>query len=94
MNDPHDALSTLDMVQAHVEDGTFEEALAALEAVVDRLERGQLSIEEAVDWYETGLRLTRRCTDLLAHAELRIHTLENTYALSPQAMDPWSSDES
>jgi exodeoxyribonuclease VII small subunit len=62
-----------------LEHGTFEETLHALEAVVERLERGRISIDEAVNWYELGLALSRRCTELLEQAELRITSLEAAF---------------
>jgi exodeoxyribonuclease VII small subunit len=68
-------------VQAIIADGAFEDALGALEAVVAHLERGRLSIDESVTWYELGLGLSRRCADLLQQAELRISTIEEQYAV-------------
>lgn len=59
--------------------GTFEDALAALESVVSHLERGQLAIDEAVDWYDVGLSLARRCSAMLQQAELRISRLDEVY---------------
>jgi exodeoxyribonuclease VII small subunit len=62
-----------------LEQGSFEETLHALEAIVERLERGRISIDEAVNWYELGLALSRRCTKLLEQAELRISSLEEAF---------------
>ena len=71
-------------VRTLIEDGSFEDVLGALEAVVAHLERGRLSIDESVTWYELGLGLSRRCTALLDQAELRISTIEAHYALDPR----------
>jgi exodeoxyribonuclease VII small subunit len=79
---------TLEALQATAECGAFEEALHALEHVVDHLERGKLSIDEAVNWYEVGLSLTRRCRDLLDQAELRIGSLEEAYDVEPRDDEP------
>jgi exodeoxyribonuclease VII small subunit len=68
--------------QAIADQGSFEESLQALEQIVGLLERGRLSIDEAVNWYEIGLALTSRCTELLEQAELRVTTLEQTYGRS------------
>jgi exodeoxyribonuclease VII small subunit len=65
-------------------DGSFEEALEALEVVVEHLEQGRLSLDEAVAWYEAGLRLSRRCAELLDQAELRISQIEDAYAIPAQ----------
>lgn len=72
-------------------EGSFEETLHALDAVVERLERGRLAIDEAVDWYEIGLGLSRRCMDLLEQAELRISTIESTYGLTNDNDAGWTS---
>jgi exodeoxyribonuclease VII small subunit len=53
----------------------FEEQLTALEAVVERLERGELSLEESVDLFEEGVRLSNACKKDLDAAEGRIQAL-------------------
>ena len=57
------------------EEPSFEEALAALEAIVDRLEKGELSLEESLKLYEEGIRLSRLCHGKLEEAEGRIEML-------------------
>jgi len=73
--------SDMHEMQAILQHGTFEEVMAALESVVQRLELGQLAIANAVDWYELGLALMHRCATLLDEAELNISTLEESYGL-------------
>ncbi len=80
--------------QKLVREGSFEQALAALEEVVAYLERGRLSMEQSVSWYEIGLGLTKRCADLLQQAELRISTIEDRYAVTVHGDAPWDADES
>ncbi|MDO9521362.1 MAG: exodeoxyribonuclease VII small subunit [Pseudohongiella sp.] len=53
----------------------FEETLASLENLVSRMEDGQMSLEEALSAFETGVRLTRECQQALQEAELRVHML-------------------
>ena len=62
---------------APVQDETqsFETALARLEALVDRLERGDLALEEALAAFEQGVALARRCAAQLGDAERRIDVL-------------------
>jgi exodeoxyribonuclease VII small subunit len=57
---------------------TFEEALGQLEALVARLEAGDLSLEEALRAFEEGVRLTRLCAARLEDAERRVHLLTRT----------------
>ncbi len=53
----------------------FEDQLAALEGVVERLERGELSLEESVQLFEEGMRLSNACKKELDAAEGRIQVL-------------------
>jgi exodeoxyribonuclease VII small subunit len=67
---------SLETIGALVKEGAFEETLSALELVVEHLERGRLTMDESIAWYEAGLGLTRRCSQLLEKAELRISALD------------------
>lgn len=67
-------------------EGSFEEALAALEEVVAALELGQLSLEASLDHYALGVRLAARCEGDLDAAELRVSTLGSV--ASPSAGTP------
>ena len=54
---------------------TFEQALLQLESVVQRLEKGELPLEESLRLYEDGIRLSRLCHGKLEEAEGRIEML-------------------
>ena len=54
---------------------SFEAALAKLEALVDRLESGDLALEQALAAFEEGVALARRCAAQLGDAERRIDVL-------------------
>ncbi len=54
---------------------SFEAALEQLEAIVDRLEQGDLALEDALRAFEAGVGLTRRCAKQLTDAERRIEVL-------------------
>lgn len=54
---------------------SFEQALERLEALVDRLEQGDLPLEDALAAFEEGVALTRRCAGELDTAERRIEEL-------------------
>jgi exodeoxyribonuclease VII small subunit len=51
---------------------SFEGALERLEAIVDRLEAGELPLEQALAAFEEGVSLSRRCAGELETAERRI----------------------
>jgi len=53
----------------------FEQSLAALEEIVHDLEEGQLGLEESLLRYEEGVKLLRRCHELLTKAQRRIELL-------------------
>ena len=54
---------------------TFETALKQLEEIVQRLEKGELSLEESLKLYEDGIQLSRLCHGKLEEAEGKIETL-------------------
>jgi exodeoxyribonuclease VII small subunit len=54
---------------------TFEEALAELEAIVDQLERGDLSLQDSLQSFERGVALTAVCQRALSQAEQRVEML-------------------
>jgi exodeoxyribonuclease VII small subunit len=68
---------------------TFEEALAELEAVVTRLERGDVALDDSIALYERGARLRAHCQKKLADAEERVSriTLQDGQPAGPQPFD-------
>jgi exodeoxyribonuclease VII small subunit len=53
----------------------FEEALQKLEAIVAKMEEGDLPLEEALKAFEEGVRLARICTGKLDEAERKVEKL-------------------
>jgi exodeoxyribonuclease VII small subunit len=53
----------------------FEHALAELEGLVERLERGDLPLEEALRTFERGVSLTRQCQTALKAAQQKVEIL-------------------
>jgi exodeoxyribonuclease VII small subunit len=53
----------------------FEEHLTELEKVVERLERGDLTLDESVRLFEDGMKLSGKCKQELEQAEGRIQVL-------------------
>lgn len=54
---------------------SFEEAMAALEAVVARLERADVALEESIALYEQGAELRAHCEARLRQAEERVELI-------------------
>ena len=63
-------------------EGGFEPLYKRLEEIVARLEQGDLTLEESLALYEEGMKLARRCQELLQGAELRITKLQESFAES------------
>ena len=53
----------------------FESALAELDAIVKRMEEGDLTLEKSMELYERGLQLSRFCHSTLETAERRVELL-------------------
>lgn len=53
----------------------FEQSLAELQQLVERLEGGELSLEESLNAFEQGIRLTRDCQSALGQAEQKVQML-------------------
>ena len=53
----------------------FEAALAELEQIVGKLERGELKLEESLRLFERGVELTKACRKSLDGAELKVKQL-------------------
>lgn len=52
-----------------MENATFEESLTELEAIVAQLERGDVPLEEALEVFQKGMLLSKRCQETLSKAE-------------------------
>jgi exodeoxyribonuclease VII small subunit len=53
----------------------FEQALAALEQLVDKMEHGEFGLDEALKQFEQGVTLIRSCQSALAEAEQKVQLL-------------------
>lgn len=63
-----------------IDDLSFEDAVAQLEAIVEKIERGEIGLERALAEYERGVRLVSRCSTILATVEQRIEELASDTA--------------
>lgn len=67
----------------------FEAALTQLERTVERLESGELSLEETLQLFERGVELRDRCQKELLDAETRIEMLvRRASGVQPEPFDP------
>ena len=56
---------------------TFESALAELEAIVEKMEGGELTLEQSLAQYRRGAELLKFCQSALADAQTQIKVLED-----------------
>lgn len=67
----------------------FESSLDALEQLVEKMEHGEMSLEESLAAYERGVGLYRRCQQALEQAELRVRLLSDpTDPASAESFQP------
>ena len=56
----------------------FEQALKKLEEITEKLEKGNLTLDESLKFFEEGIRLSRFCEKKLSDVENRIKILQST----------------
>ena len=67
----------------------FERALSELEATVDKLEHGDLSLEQALEQFERGVALARDCQAALKQAEQKVEILlQKSATATPEPFEP------
>ena len=62
-------------MQKEVKNISFEEALKELESIVQKLESGQVKLEEAVTAYEKGVQMQKICEEKLKEAQMKVEKL-------------------
>jgi exodeoxyribonuclease VII small subunit len=76
----------------------FENALKRLEQIVQRLESGDLSLDESLRLFEEGVELSRLCTKKLSEAEAKVEKLvklgEKEFKTEPLEMEEGEDEES
>ena len=68
-------MSQQDKTEETEEEKSFEECLQALEKVVERIESGELNLEESLSTFEEGVGLVQSCNRKLSEVERRIEVL-------------------
>jgi exodeoxyribonuclease VII small subunit len=88
MNEPKSMAKIFDDIKAM----TFERALKELEAIVGRLERGDVDLEESIAIYERGEALRDHCDRLLKAAEAKVEKLTLGADGAPKGTAPLDKD--
>lgn len=71
---------------------SFEDALRELESIVQRLERGDVPLDDSISLYARGEQLRAQCQKRLADAEARIEKLTFDAAGRPTGTQPFDAD--
>ena len=66
------------MVKDSLEKMTFEEAIKELEGLVDSLDKGNVSLDEAIAAYDRGSQLKDHCQKKLNEAKMKVETIQSS----------------
>jgi len=58
-----------------IEKMNFEQAIQQLKGIVDRIEQGEIPLQDSLEQYEKGMALIKHCRDILQKAEKRIERI-------------------
>ncbi|RRJ83608.1 exodeoxyribonuclease VII small subunit [Aestuariirhabdus litorea] len=71
----------------------FEQSLAELEALVEKMESGELSLEQSLQAFEQGVTLTRECQQALTQAQQKVELLvEREQQLIREPFEPTDNE--
>tara|TARA_B100000575_G_C23143780_1_gene666918 strand:- start:10918 stop:11142 length:225 start_codon:yes stop_codon:yes gene_type:complete len=57
---------------------SFEQALDELDKIVQKLEKDDVSLNQSIELYQRGVELSKKCSDLLEKAELKIKEVQSS----------------
>ncbi|MGB0717336.1 MAG: exodeoxyribonuclease VII small subunit [Phycisphaerae bacterium] len=66
---------------------SFEDSLRELEQIAEKIEGGEIGLEESITQYEKGMALVKHCREILGKAELRIQKLQESENGSAETTD-------
>ncbi len=82
------------MSNTELEKLTFEEAMQELEKLVDSLDKGDASLDEAIAAYDRGSQLKDYCQKKLHDAKMKVETIQASENIDtiPEKLSPFKSD--
>lgn len=79
--------------QNEIEKLTFEQSIQALTEIVDKIETGQVPLQESLQQYEKGMALIKHCRGILLNAEKRIEEIAEAEQESGEDEDQQEGDQ-
>lgn len=73
------------MAKSTVQRPDFEKSLAELERLVVKLESGELSLDQSLEYFKRGVELTRHCQSVLDEAQQTVELLTQSESASKQS---------
>ena len=82
------------MSNIELEKLTFEEAMKELELLVDSLDKGEISLDEAIAAYDRGSQLKDYCQKKLHEAKMKVETIQSSDNIDtvPEKSSPFKPD--
>ena len=82
------------MSNIELEQLTFEEAMKELELLVDSLDKGDISLDEAIAAYDRGSQLKDHCQKKLNEAKMKVETIQSSDNIDtiPEKSSPFTPD--
>ena len=82
------------MTNHQLEKLTFEEAMKELEELVDSLDKGDVSLDEAIAAYDRGSQLKDYCQKKLQEAKMKVDTIQSSDNIDtiPEKLSPFKPD--
>ena len=63
---------------------TFEQAIQQLKGIVDKIEQGEIPLQDSLEQYEKGMALIKHCRDILQKAQKRIEKISKEEPPEPE----------
>ena len=82
------------MTTDELEKLTFEDAMKELEKLVDSLDKGDISLDEAIAAYDRGSKLKDYCQKKLNEAKMKVDTIQSSDNIDtiPEKLSPFKPD--
>ncbi len=75
------------MTEKDLEELTFEEAIKKLEATLEKMEKEELTLEDSINSFQEGMKLTQHCKNILSKAEQKIEMLMDDGTMEEYRVD-------